>query len=320
MGAPWPSGIRQEWRSYAGSTPALPTGVSEASGGARSEDRFLGINVGNADQFEYWNGPEGEHWVEHEARFDGMLTPFVEPLLDAANLAATDRVLDVGCGNGATTRAAAARAASVVGLDISAPMVERARRRAREVGIDNVEFIHGDAQVHPFRPEFDVVLSRFGVMFFEDPVAAFRNLATAVVPGGRVAFVCWQELIANEWIATLAAALVPITGPPDVPPPGAPGPFSLAAKERVTGILTDAGFRGVTIDGLHVPVLLGGGLGVDDTVEFLASGGMAQRFLGDADAATVRRAKAALREVLAPNVSPAGIELGSAAWLVRAHR
>src|SRR5262245_54244381 len=121
----------------------------------------------NADQAEYWNGPEGVHWVEYEERFHAMLAPFVEPVLDAAAVAAGDRVLDVGCGTGSLSRAAAARGAVVTGVDISGPMIERARTSAAAEGLD-IEFVAADAQTQAFSDDFDVVVSRFGVMFFAD--------------------------------------------------------------------------------------------------------------------------------------------------------
>ena len=279
----------------------------------------------NDEQFEYWNGPEGQHWVDRDTLFDVMLAPFVDPLLDAAAIATTDQVLDIGCGNGATTRAAARRAANgrAVGVDISALMVTRARERADDEGVDNVEFVHADAQDHEFAGDagsFDVVISRFGVMFFADPVAAFANLAAMLRPGGRVAFVCWQSLFANQWVAVPGAALVPVVGAPDPPPPDAPGPFSFADRDRVHSILDTAGFTTIEIDDLHVPVLVGGGLPLDEAVAFLGEGGMGKRFLGDADAPTRERGLAAVREAYEPFATAEGVRLDSAAWLVRASR
>lgn len=274
----------------------------------------------NAEQVEYWNGPEGEHWVEHEVRFDAMLAPFVEPVLDGARVTEGTRVLDVGCGNGALARAAAARGASVVAVDISAPMIARARERAAAEGLGGVECVLGDAQVLRFAPEFDAVVSRFGVMFFTDPEAAFANLAGALRPGGRLAFVCWQDQFANEWIAVPGAALVGVVGPPDMPPPGAPGPFAFADADRVEAMLRAAGFGAVEVSGVRFPLLVGGGLGLDDTVAFLAGGGMGQRFLAGAGEEATARALAALREAFAPFVTPEGVRMQSAAWLVVAQR
>ena len=274
----------------------------------------------NDEQFDYWNGPEGQHWADRETAFDGMLASFVEPLLDAAAIAADDRVLDVGCGNGATSLAAARRATNgrVVGVDISSPMLTTARRRAADEGIDHIEFLHADAQDHAFAADFDVVISRFGVMFFADPVAAFTNLRSWLRPGGRVAFVCWQGLFSNEWVALAAAAIIPIAGAPEAPPPGAPGPFSFADRDRVSEILTGAGFTTVAIEDVHVPVVLGGGLPLDDAVAFLGEGGMGKRFLGDADAPTRERALVAVRDALEPYATPEGVRLDSAVWLVTA--
>jgi SAM-dependent methyltransferase len=276
----------------------------------------------NTEQFDYWNGPEGAHWVDRDTALDGMLAPYIDPILEAAAIEPGDRVLDVGCGNGATSLAAARRASEgdVVGVDISALMLERARERATAEGITNVEFVHADAQDHEIAGDFDVMISRFGVMFFSDPVAAFANLAGALRPGGRVAFACWQALFANEWVAVPAAALIPIVGAPEMPPPGAPGPFAFADADRVRAILTDAGLTNVELDDVHRSILLGGGLPLDAAVAFLGEGGMGKRFLGDADEPTKERALAAVREALVPFGTPEGVRLDSAIWMVRARR
>jgi hypothetical protein len=157
-------------------------------------------------------------------------------------------------------------------------------------------------------------------MFFVDPVAAFANLAIALRPGGRVAFLCWQPIFANQWIAVPAAAMVPILGPPDPPPPDAPGPFSFGDRDRVHAILDAAGFHDIELDDVHVPVVVGGGLPLDDAVGFLGEGGMGKRFLGDADEPTKARALAAVRDALEPFVTADGVRLDSAVWLVRASR
>ena len=271
----------------------------------------------NAEQVDYWNGPEGQHWADHEARFDAMLAPFLEPVLGAAAVGAGDRVLDVGCGNGALSRAAAARGATVTGVDISGPLLARARERAAAEGLA-AEFVEADAQVHAFPEPFDAVVSRFGVMFFADPAAAFANLAAALRPGGRLAFVCWQGQAVNEWVAVPALAMLPIVGPPEMPPPDAPGPFAFADPDRVADILERAGFSDVALDPVEVPLLLGGGLSLDDAVAWLGEGGMGKRFLGGADAATAERALAAARAAMEPFVTPDGVRLASATWLVHA--
>lgn len=276
--------------------------------------------MSNADQIEYWNGPEAEHWVDRESQFDAMLAPFIDRILDAAELRSSDRVLDVGCGSGATSRAAAGRAASVVGVDISGPMLARARAHATDVGLANVEFVEADAQEHDFDAEFDVIVSRFGVMFFDDPVTAFTNLASALVPGGRLAFACWQDQLVNEWVAVPGMTMVPIVGPPEFPPPNAPGPFAFADRERIAGILDAAGFANAEIDDVKMPLLLGGGLDLDVAVAFLAEGGMGKRFLANADDEMRARALEAVTAAFEPFVTPEGVRMGSAVWIVHATR
>jgi len=273
----------------------------------------------NAEQVAYWNGPEGRHWADREERFDAMLAPFLAPVLDAAGVGAGDRVLDVGCGNGALSRAAARRSAAVTGVDISAPMLDRARAHAAADGLA-IDYLEADAQEHPFAGGFDRLVSRFGVMFFADPEAAFANLARALDPGGRLAFVCWQGQPLNEWVAVPGLAMLPIVGPPDMPPADAPGPFAFGDQARVAGILADAGFTDVACESTTPSILLGGGLGLDDTVAWLGEGGMGKRFLAGADPATTERALGAVREALAPFVTPEGVRMATATWLVTATR
>jgi SAM-dependent methyltransferase len=180
-------------------------------------------------QDQYWNGPEASHWLLHEHRYERMGAPFTRLVLDAAAVARTDRVLDVGCGTGSTTCTAARAAADgqALGVDIARPLLQRAKQRARHDGLTNVRFEHGDAQTHRLAPSgFDVAISRFGVMFFSDPTAAFANIAHGLRPGGRIAFVCWQPVANNKWITVLSAAAQHIPLPPP-DEPGSPGPFSL---------------------------------------------------------------------------------------------
>ena len=220
------------------------------------------VNAGtpNADQYAYWNGPEAEHWVAYDDHYDAALTRFGSRVLDAAGIGSGDRVLDVGCGCGATTLDAARRApaGSALGLDLSGPMLELARRRAAAQHITNVRFDRGDAQTCTFpRGAFDLAISRFGVMFFDDPVSAFANVGRALRSGGRVAFVCWQELPANEWIAVPAAAALAHVPMPDLGEPGGPGAFAFADPDRVRQVLEDAGFARVDVDGVREPLLIG---------------------------------------------------------------
>ena len=281
------------------------------------------MNAANAEQAAHWNNSEEiGHWLTQQRRHDTMLAPFATMLFDALQLVAGERVLDVGCGTGATTRAAAGLVApgSAVGVDISAPMLERARTESVTAGLTNVTFEQADVQVHGFETgSFDAVLSRFGIMFFDDPVAAFANLHRATRPGGRLAFVCWQPLAANEWLVVTGAALaehVPL--PAAATAPGAPGMFAFAEPDRPRHVLADAGWREITVTSQHTPMLVGGGGTVDDSVEFLRTGSLGRALLAGADAATTTRALDAVHGALAPHLSADGIQLDAAVWLVQA--
>ncbi|MFC6933602.1 class I SAM-dependent methyltransferase [Actinomadura yumaensis] len=187
----------------------------------------------NTHQSEAWNGYEGRHWADHHDRYDQVNGGFNAALLDAAALTAEDRVLDLGCGNGQVTRLAARRARAATGIDLSGPMLDRARALAAEEGVANVTFERGDAQVHPL-PESTAAISRFGVMFFADPVAAFANVARALVPGGRLAFLCMTALEGTELGSVLAAMGEHLPArpartapaPPRSPTPTGPAPSS----------------------------------------------------------------------------------------------
>src|SRR5437016_7546574 len=162
----------------------------------------------NERQAEAWNGPESAHFVAHADRYDRQLEPFTQALLERAGRGTNEVVLDVGCGSGATTLAAAATAERVVGVDLSQPLVEVARRRAQAATIGNVEFVIADAQTHDFAAAtFDVLISQFGLMFFDDPVRAFTNIRRSLRAGGRAAFVSWQHLHANEWLMLIGDAV-----------------------------------------------------------------------------------------------------------------
>src|SRR4051812_33965905 len=157
-----------------------------------------------------WDGDEGAQWAAHVEEHDVAARAHHERLLEAAAIRRDEHVLDIGCGNGQTTRdaARAASAGRALGVDLSSPMLARARELARAEGVANAEFVQADVQVHPFEPRtFDVAISRFGVMFFDDPVGAFANVQRALRPGGRTAFVVWQPLTANEWLLELRGAV-----------------------------------------------------------------------------------------------------------------
>jgi ubiquinone/menaquinone biosynthesis C-methylase UbiE len=274
----------------------------------------------NAGMLEYWNGDPGRFWAAKAERFDAILAPFGRRLLAAAGIQHGERVLDVGCGNG-TVSLKAARAAgpegSVTGLDLSAPMLEVARRRADEEGLP-VQFVQGDGQTTSFDGSFDIVVSRFGVMFFDDPAAAFANLAKAVRPGGRLCFVCWQEMLANEWIAVLALAMVPHVGIPELPDAGAPGPFAFADAARTQAFLASAGWSETAVEPFVEDMAMGSD--PEDVLGFMLSDEMGRRLVEGRDPLTVEAAKQAALEALGPHVTAHGVSMRGAAWLVTARK
>lgn len=280
------------------------------------------METANHEQAERWNsGEDVAHWVTYQERYDRMLEPFAAMILDAAAIGADDRVLDVGCGCGATTRAAASLVASgaATGIDLSAPMLTKGRSDALTAGLSNVTFTQGDAQVHPFDPgSFDAVISRFGLMFFADPVAAFSNLRTAAKADGRLVFICWQPAAANEWLLLPSGALAEHLPLPEPASPDAPGMFALADPDRVRAILTDAGWSGIEVIPASTPILVGGGGTVDDAVEFLRTGSIGRTMLAGADPITAANAIESVRAALIPHAGPDGVLLNASVWLVSA--
>ena len=278
--------------------------------------------VANDEQIALWDGEAGEHWVAEADRYDRMNAGFAEGLVGRLDPRPGERVLDVGSGNGALPLAIAPRVGpdgSVTCLDISGPMLQHAKRRCRAAGLTNVDFVKGDAQVHGLPDAtFDAVVSRFGVMFFDDPVAAFANLGRALKPGGRVVFVCWQDLFRNDWLMVPAGAALQHVPMPDLGGPGAPGPFSLADPERVRQVLGDAGLADVALEEIERPMRIG--TSIEDAVGFMQHSDFAHVLFTDVDDETAARAWAAVTEVLAPHATPEGVALTGRAWLVTARR
>ena len=278
----------------------------------------------NREQHDQWSGPEGDHWVAHADRYDRMLAPFTDQIMVAASVSAHDAVLDIGCGCGATTIAAAQAApgGEARGVDLSPQMIAAASERALDAGVGGrCRFEVADAQTADLpRSRFDVAMSRFGVMFFDDPVAAFTNIATALRPGGRLVFCCWQPLEANDWMLVPGAAAAGHVPLPDSATGTGPGPFGLADPTQLQAILSAAGFEAIEVEPFSTPMLLGGGGTLDETVDFLVASGSGRALLDPAAPAARRAAITAVRHALAPLVDDDGIRLGASAWVVTAHR
>lgn len=276
----------------------------------------------NAEQIRYWNEQAGPKWVALQEQLDLQLRDLGTKAIDRAAIVHGEAILDLGCGCGSTSLELARRTdqtGSVLGVDISAPMLEVARRRARDAGLRNVRFELADAQTHQFScSSRDIAFSRFGVMFFADPVAAFANVRRALKPGGRLAFVCWQALAKNPWMALPLAAVAQHVPLPPPAGPDAPGPFSFADRDRVSGILKAAGFSDVALDSVEEPLTIGGTPDLDAAVEFLLMLGPTQALLAQADETVRAQVLKAVRASIAPHHGPSGVQLPAAAWIVRA--
>lgn len=276
--------------------------------------------MSNADMIEAWDGPTGEKWVEDAERYDRLNRRFGERVVDRVAAQPGERVLDIGCGNGAVALVLAPHVGpdgAVVGVDISGPMLGKARQRVDEAGAANVEFVKADAQVHVFKPQsFDAAVSRFGVMFFDDLVAAFANIRAALRPGGRLVFCCWQDRLDNEWIMVPVSAALAHIPFPELGLPNAPGPFALADHDRTSAVLADAGFVDIVIEDVYEPMRLGES--APDVVEFFMRTELATTLFKDVPQPQVDAALAAMAEALAPYDTQDGVVMQGAAWLVTA--
>lgn len=269
----------------------------------------------NQEQIEYWNGKAGVTWTEQQDILDALLAPISDTLVERAAVRPGERVVDVGCGCGDTTLALAARGAAVWGVDISEPMLARAR--ARTPAGAEVAFARTDAATQGFTADHDLVFSRFGVMFFSDPRQAFRNLRTALRGDGRLCFACWQPPRRNPWMAVAGAAVQPfLSEPAETPDPRAPGPFAFADPDYVRDILEGAGFAGIEVESFTPALHVGDSL--DNAIALLQQVGPLSRALAELQGAARDDAIAAARAALEPHVTADGLNLGSATWIVRA--
>jgi len=274
----------------------------------------------NADQIAYWNGPGGQRWAARQQSQDILLAPVADLLIDRARPAAGERIIDVGCGSGATSIALAQKVGPtghVMGIDISAPMLDRARQTA-PAGLP-VDFVLADATVHPFDPQnFDLLVSRFGVMFFAEPALSFANLRRALKPAGRLAFACWREPRENPFFMVSLQAVykhaprLPQLGPED------PGPFAFASGQRVQRILSEAGYKGVAMEPCNLSLDVAIGRGLDTAVTSALEIGPAARALAEQPPEVVAAATNSIREALTAFASGSTVPLPAAIWIVTA--
>lgn len=274
----------------------------------------------NADQIAFWNGPGGQHWAGKQGVQEAILEPFCDMLIDRAKPVSGERVVDIGCGCGATTFAFADRvgpAGRVLGVDISGPMLAQARERSPAKL--KVEFVLADATIHPFTPaSFDLLISRFGVMFFAEPALSFANMRKALRPGARVTFVCWRTPRDNPWLMLpLQAAYEHVPKLPQLGPED-PGPFSFASEERVHRILGEAGFSSIGMERQDLSLDIGGGKGLDAAVKTALESGPANRALEGQPEQKIKASIESMRKALTPLRKGNTVPLGASVWIVTA--
>jgi SAM-dependent methyltransferase len=272
--------------------------------------------MANVDMIQGWNEAQGRSWAMLHGRLDKQLEPIGRAAMAAAGLKAGDRVLDVGCGCGESTVEIAARVApgEVLGIDVSAMLLEIARESAPA----NARYLEADAQTHSFEPgAFDALFSRFGVMFFDDPPSAFANLRKALKPGARLAFACWREPSQNRWLSLPLQATKHLLPPLPPSDPNAPGPFAFADSVRVKSILDAAGYADVAIEPLDLRT---GGDTLEDSVFMsmrIGQLGSALRQLGAPDELK-RNIEAELSKAFSPWLEDGVVKMPAAAWIVSA--
>jgi len=270
----------------------------------------------NADQIAYWNTDAGQKWAAAQERLDAMLAPVSAELIKTAAIQLGERVLDVGCGCGDTSIRLAKDGARVTGVDISQPMLARARSRAEEARTKDLEFIEADAAAHRFAEPFDLLFSRFGVMFFADPDTAFANMRKALKPGGRVAFACWRDWRENEWVRVPIGAVRPHLPPQPQLGPEDPGPFAFADLARVRRILASGGFDAISARPFDTTLSLGETH--EDALAHIQDFGPVSRMMASATDAEKSKAVAALDQALKPFSQRKPVTLGAAVWIVTA--
>jgi SAM-dependent methyltransferase len=277
----------------------------------------VNVDPSNSEMAQRWDGVGGDWWTEHIDVFESQVAAYRSAYLAATGITAGMRVLDVGCGAGRISREAARLAGptgAVTGIDLSTRMLELARRRTAAEGLDTVTFERADAQVADLgTARFDRVVSRNGVMFFGDPVAAFANLARALKPAGRLVVLVWQAMADNDWFPSFRR-IAARGGEPQLPAPDGPGPFSLGDPDRVRAVLTAAGFAEPELVGLREPLLYGADMA---TAEEMARGAVGE-LIDELPEPARAAARAELRALLEAHREPRGVVFDSAMWIITA--
>ena len=274
----------------------------------------------NQAQKELWNTFAGERWTRRQVDIDAMLAAFTQALMQASGLDGSppQQVLDVGCGSGETSLMIADLGHTVTGVDISTSLLDLAQKRAGDR--TGVSFLEADASDAVFDTPFDLLISRFGVMFFDDPQAAFTHMVQQIKPGGRVVFVCWRPPSDNEWVTMPMQVLVSVTEPPAPPPPDAPSPFAFANPERVTSILTQAGLTDVKFTPVDAAMPMGSAKGAIETADYVMEVGPAALPIALLPPEGVALVREKMEAAILPRLNNGNLSLGGAIWVVEARK
>lgn len=272
--------------------------------------------MSNQDQSDFWNGDAGQRWVTFSERLDAMLLPFAKLILDAANIESGEHVIDIGCGGGALSLMASKLGSSVLGIDISAPLIELAWDRSKMM--TSVEFARDDASQVALDKKRDIAISRFGVMFFSDPVSAFANIRAQLSPDGRMVFACWQSPTKNAWAkAPLEAAMPFFKTMPSPPEPHSPGPFAFADSQYLTDVLMDAGWSSVELTDWTGDIRLPGS-DAEEAAAFMMEMGPLSKIMKEQDL-DFAQVQAALVDKLKENANDDGtVDMQGSVWIVKA--
>jgi SAM-dependent methyltransferase len=274
----------------------------------------------NEAEITYWNGAGGRRWVERQQSSDIVLSPILQATLERAQLRRGERVVDIGCGAGASSIALAERvgpSGQVLAVDVSAPMLARAAERLPPDA--PIKFVLADATTYRFEPAaFDLLFSRFGVVFFAEPARAFANLRTALKPSGRLVFACWRKFDENPWLQVPLRAALEHVPPLPRPGPEDPGPFSFASEQRVHRILADAGFQSAMLEPRDFDLDIACGGGIEEALDAAMALGPTSRALQDQGPETRAAVATSIRHALQPYQRGKQVALAGAIWLVTA--
>jgi SAM-dependent methyltransferase len=276
---------------------------------------------GNETEIAYWNGAGGRSWVHRQEGQDTILAPISKVAIERAAVQPGERVVDIGCGTGATSIELGKRvgfSGHVLGVDVSEPMLARAAERLPADA--PVEFVRADATTYQFQPAaFDLLFSRFGVMFFAEPARSFANLRTALRPGGRLAFACWRKPDENPWLMVPLRAAYEHVPPLPRPGPEDPGPFSFASEQRVRRILEEAGFQSARLEPCDLELDIACGGGIEEAVKTAVGIGPASRAIEGQPPKVRAAVTESVQSALLPNQRGQHVPLAAAIWLVTAN-